>query len=109
MTPKQVRIFVETSSIERIREVLDHLQKLKNRRPLTELPEPAVAGQETRIVSRAAVLPPEKSAADPELQSMQAKQTRALPAVQRPATGKAPAAAKPSASIAPAPSGATIS
>jgi hypothetical protein len=39
MTPKQVRIFVETSSIERIREVLDHLQKLKNRRPLTELPE----------------------------------------------------------------------
>ena len=38
MTPKQVRSFVETSSVERIREVLDHLQKLKNRAPLQDLP-----------------------------------------------------------------------
>lgn len=39
MTPRQVRSFVESSSVERVREVLDHLQKLKNRAPLAELPE----------------------------------------------------------------------
>ena len=39
MTPRQVRSFVESSSVERIREVLDHLQKLKNRASLAELPE----------------------------------------------------------------------
>jgi hypothetical protein len=39
MTRSQIRNFVENSSIERIREVLDLLQKLKNRVPPTELPE----------------------------------------------------------------------
>ena len=39
MTPRQVRSFVESSSVERVREVLDHLQKLKNRAPLTGLAE----------------------------------------------------------------------
>jgi hypothetical protein len=39
MTRSQIRIFVETASVERIREVLDLLQKLKNRVPPGELPE----------------------------------------------------------------------
>ena len=39
MTRSQIRQFVEASSVERIREVLDHLQKLKNRRPPTDIPE----------------------------------------------------------------------
>jgi hypothetical protein len=39
MTRSQIRTFVETSSIERIREVLDLLQKLKNRVPPDQLPE----------------------------------------------------------------------
>ena len=39
MTRSQIRTFVETSSVERIREVLDLMQKLKNRVPPSELPE----------------------------------------------------------------------
>jgi hypothetical protein len=39
MTRSQVRAFVETSSVERIREVLDLLQKLKNHVPPDRLPE----------------------------------------------------------------------
>jgi hypothetical protein len=39
MTRSQVRQFVEASSVERIREVLDLLQKLKNRVPPEQLPE----------------------------------------------------------------------
>ena len=39
MTRSQVRAFVETSSVERIREVLDLLQKLKNHVPPDKLPE----------------------------------------------------------------------
>lgn len=39
MTRSQVRRFVEASSLERIREVLDLLQKLKNRVPPEQLPE----------------------------------------------------------------------
>ena len=39
MTRSQIRTFVETSSVERIREVLDLLQKLKNRVPPSHLPE----------------------------------------------------------------------
>ena len=39
MTRSQIRNFVESSSIERIREVLDLLQKLKNRVPPSQLPE----------------------------------------------------------------------
>ena len=39
MTRSQIRQFVETSSVERIREVLDLLQKLKNRVPPEQLPE----------------------------------------------------------------------
>ena len=39
MTRSQIRQFVETSSKERIREVLDLLQKLKNRVPPEQLPE----------------------------------------------------------------------
>ena len=39
MTRSQIRTFVETSSVERIREVLDLLQKLKNRVPPSQLPE----------------------------------------------------------------------
>lgn len=39
MTRGQVRAFVESSSVERIREVLDLLQKLKNRVPPDALPE----------------------------------------------------------------------
>ena len=55
MTPKQVRIFVETSSIERIREVLDHLQKLKNRRPLTELQRASNAQRRPGVLAVALV------------------------------------------------------
>lgn len=40
MTRSQVRAFVEASSVERIREVLDLLQKLKNHLPPDKLPEP---------------------------------------------------------------------
>ena len=40
MTRSQVRAFVESSSLERIREVLDLLQKLKNHVPPEKLPEP---------------------------------------------------------------------
>lgn len=39
MTRSQVRAFVEGSSVERIREVLDLLQKLKNRVPESQLPQ----------------------------------------------------------------------
>jgi hypothetical protein len=39
MTRSQIRTFVETSSVERIREVLDLMQKLKNRVPPEQLPE----------------------------------------------------------------------
>jgi hypothetical protein len=39
MTRSQIRMFVESSSVERIREVLDLLQKLKNRVPPDQLPE----------------------------------------------------------------------
>jgi hypothetical protein len=39
MTRSQVRTFVESSSVERIREVLDLLQKLKNRVPVSQLPQ----------------------------------------------------------------------
>jgi hypothetical protein len=39
MTRNQIRTFVESSSVERIREVLDLLQKLKNRVPPSQLPE----------------------------------------------------------------------
>jgi hypothetical protein len=38
MTRSQIRAFVETSSVERIREVLDLLQKLRNRVPPDQLP-----------------------------------------------------------------------
>jgi hypothetical protein len=43
MTRSQIRSFVETSSVERVREVLDLLQKLKNRVPPSELPQDQVA------------------------------------------------------------------
>ena len=39
MTRSQVRAFVEGSSVERIREVLDLMQKLKNRVPHSQLPQ----------------------------------------------------------------------
>ena len=39
MTRSQIRTFVEQSSTERIREVLDLMQKLKNRVPPDQLPE----------------------------------------------------------------------
>jgi hypothetical protein len=39
MTRRQIREFVERSSVERIREVLDLLQKLKNHVPPSQLPE----------------------------------------------------------------------
>ena len=39
MTRSQVRTFVETSSVERIREVLDLLQKLRNHVPESQLPQ----------------------------------------------------------------------
>ena len=43
MTRSQIRAFVESSSVERIREVLDLLQKLKNRVPVSELPQNEIA------------------------------------------------------------------
>jgi hypothetical protein len=43
MTRSQIRAFVENSSVERIREVLDLLQKLKNRVPVSELPQNEIA------------------------------------------------------------------
>jgi hypothetical protein len=43
MTRSHIRAFVESSSVERIREVLDLLQKVKNRVPLTQLPQHEVA------------------------------------------------------------------
>lgn len=39
MTRSQVRSFVEGSSVERIREVLDLMQKLKDRVPHSQLPQ----------------------------------------------------------------------
>ncbi|HZM36918.1 MAG TPA: hypothetical protein VFC18_20845 [Burkholderiales bacterium] len=39
MTRSQIRVFVERSTHERIREVLDLLQRLKNRVPPDQLPE----------------------------------------------------------------------
>ena len=39
MTRGQIRAFVETSSAERIREVLDLLQLVKNHVPVSQLPE----------------------------------------------------------------------
>jgi hypothetical protein len=43
MTRGQIRNFVETSSPERIREVLDLLQKLNNHVPVSQLPEKEVS------------------------------------------------------------------
>ena len=43
MTRSQIRQFVETSSVERIREVLDLLQKLKMHVPVSQLPQNEVA------------------------------------------------------------------
>ncbi len=43
MTRSQIRAFVESSSVERIREVLDLLQKVKNRVPTSALPQHEVA------------------------------------------------------------------
>jgi hypothetical protein len=43
MTKTQIRAFVETSSAERIREVLDLLQKLKKHVPVSALPQQDVA------------------------------------------------------------------
>jgi hypothetical protein len=43
MTPRQVRAFVEGSSVQRIREVLDLMQKVKNRVPHSQLPQHEVA------------------------------------------------------------------
>ena len=43
MTRSQIRSFVEGASLERIREVLDLLQKLNNRVPLSQLPQDQVA------------------------------------------------------------------
>lgn len=43
MTRSQIRAFVQSSSVERIREVLDLLQKLKSRVPVSELPQHEVA------------------------------------------------------------------
>lgn len=42
MTRSQIRKFVETSSVERIREVLDLLQKLKMHAPVSQLPQSEV-------------------------------------------------------------------
>lgn len=39
MTRSQIRTFVESSSVERVREVLDLMHKLKNRVPPDQLPE----------------------------------------------------------------------
>lgn len=43
MTKTQIRAFVETSSVERVREVLDLLQKLKSHVPVSALPQHDVA------------------------------------------------------------------
>jgi hypothetical protein len=43
MTKSEIRAFVETSSVERIREVLDLLQKLKRHVPMSALPQHEVA------------------------------------------------------------------
>ena len=43
MTKSQIRAFVETSSVERVREVLDLLQKLKKHVPVSALPQQDVA------------------------------------------------------------------
>jgi len=43
MTKSQIRAFVETSSVERVREVLDLLQKLKKHVPVSALPPHDVA------------------------------------------------------------------
>lgn len=43
MTRSQVRAFVDASSVERIREVLDLMQKLKNKVPESQLPQHEVA------------------------------------------------------------------
>jgi hypothetical protein len=43
MTRSQIRAFVESSSVERVREVLDLLQKLRNHVPLSQIPEKDVA------------------------------------------------------------------
>ena len=43
MTPRQVRAFVAGSSVERIREVLDLMQKLKSRVPQSQLPQHELA------------------------------------------------------------------
>jgi hypothetical protein len=43
MTRSQIRAFVDSSSVERIREVLDLLRKLKNRVPVSALPQNEVA------------------------------------------------------------------
>lgn len=42
MTRSQIRVFVENSSVERIRQVLDLLQKLNNHVPVSQLPEKEV-------------------------------------------------------------------
>ncbi len=39
MTRSQIREFVETATVERIREVLDLMQKVKARVPPSQLPE----------------------------------------------------------------------
>jgi hypothetical protein len=39
MTRSQIRHFVETATVERIREVLDLMQKVKARVPPSQLPE----------------------------------------------------------------------
>lgn len=43
MTRSEIRAFVESSSVERIREVLDLLQKLKKHAPMSRLPQKDVA------------------------------------------------------------------
>jgi len=43
MTRSRINAFVESSSVERIREVLDLLQKLKNHVPVSELPQNEVS------------------------------------------------------------------
>ena len=43
MTRSQIRTFVESSSVERIREVLDLMQKLKSHVPHSQLPQHEVA------------------------------------------------------------------
>jgi hypothetical protein len=39
MIRSEIRAFVESSSVERIREVIDLLQKLKNHVPVSQLPK----------------------------------------------------------------------